>query len=215
ERGQNVENRPYGRFNEVNNAALFPPEHPYSWPVIGYPEDLDAATLDDLKHFFLRWYGPNNATLTVGGNVDEDEVVALTLKYFGEIPRGPEVEAAAAFQPTLDQDRYVSYVDTNIRFPALLFTFPTIPLDHPDRVALDALNQIIGIGRKSFFYKEFILPRKAIEASGFHNSMELAGTLTFFVLPFPGTSLSQFEQEMRAVFDSFGEESVTEEDIQI
>src|SRR5690554_6365709 len=56
ERGLNVENWPYGRFNEVNNAALYPPDHPYSWPVIGYPEDLDAATLDDLKHFFLRWY---------------------------------------------------------------------------------------------------------------------------------------------------------------
>jgi zinc protease len=56
ERGQNVDNSPYGRFGEVNASALYPPAHPYSWPVIGYPEDLDAATLDDLKNFFLRWY---------------------------------------------------------------------------------------------------------------------------------------------------------------
>jgi zinc protease len=215
ERGQNVENRPYGRFNEVNYAALFPPEHPYSWPVIGYPEDLDAATLDDLKNFFLRWYGPNNATLSVGGNVDEEQVIAMTLKYFGEIPAGPDVMADSQPTPVLTEDRYVSYVDRNIRFPGLLFTWPTVTLDHPDRIALDALNEIIGVGRKSFMYKEFVLPRKAIDASGFHNSMELAGSLTFFVLPFPGTSLDQFETEMRALLDSFGPESVSEEDITI
>src|SRR5690606_39882565 len=92
ERGQNVENRPYGRFNEVNNAALYPAGHPYSWPVIGYPEDLDAATLADLKHFFLRWYGPNNATLTIGGNIDKEATLALVQKYFGNIPPGPAVE---------------------------------------------------------------------------------------------------------------------------
>ncbi|MGA0805111.1 MAG: M16 family metallopeptidase, partial [Pseudohongiellaceae bacterium] len=215
ERGQNVENRPYGKFGEVNNAALYPPEHPYSWPVIGYPEDLDAATLDDLKRFFLRWYGPNNATLTIGGNVDAAEAMALVVKYFGEIPAGPAVEPASFPAPVLEADRYVSYVDGNIRFPALLFTWPTVPLSHPDRVALDALNEIIGVGRKSFLYKEFVLTQKAIDASGFNNTMELGGALTFFVLPFPGTSLSQFETELRAVIDNFGPDSISDEDLQI
>jgi zinc protease len=215
ERGQNVENAPYGRFNEVNSAALYPPAHPYSWPVIGYPEDLDAATVDDLKRFFLRWYGPNNATLTVGGNVDDAQVLDLAVKYFGEIPPGPSVEPASWPAPVLDADRYVSYVDKNIRFPALLFTWPTVPLDHPDRVALEALNNIIGEGRKSFLYKEFILTQKAIQASGFSDTAELGGTLTFFVLPFPGISLSQFETEMRAVLAGFDADSISDEDIQI
>jgi zinc protease len=215
ERGQNVENRPYGRFSEVNGAALFPPEHPYSWPVIGYPADLDAATLDDLKRFFLRWYGPNNATLTIGGDVDAAAVMAQVVQYFGEIPRGPEVAEASFPAPVLDADRYVSYVDENIRFPAVLFTWPTVALDHPDRVALEALNEIIGVGRKSFLYKQFILPRKAIEASGFNQNMELGGSLTFFVLPFPGTSLTQFEAELRQVISGFGADSISDEDLQI
>jgi zinc protease len=215
ERGQNVENQPYGRFNEVNSAALFPPQHPYSWPVIGYPEDLDAATLDDLKNFFLRWYGPNNATLTIGGNLDVQQVLDLTVKYFGEIPAGPAVEPDSWPAPVLDADRYVSYVDKNIRFPALLFTWPTVALDHPDRVALDALTSIIGVGRKSFLYKEFILTQKAIDASGFSSNMELGGNLTFFVLPFPGTSLNQFEGELRAVLEGFGADSISDDDIQI
>lgn len=215
ERGQNVENRPYGRFSEVNDAAMYPPEHPYSWPVIGYPEDLDAATVDDLKAFFLRWYGPNNATLTIGGNVNREEVLAMVIKYFGEIPEGPAVDPARYPTPVLEADRYVSYVDRNIRFPALLFTWPTVALDHPDRHALDALNDIIGVGRKSFLYKEFVLTQKAIDASGFSNNMELGGTLTFFVMPFPGTSLAQFETELRAVIDGFGPDSISDTDLQI
>jgi len=215
ERGQNVDNSPYGRFNEINSAALYPPEHPYSWPTIGYPEDLDAATLDDLKNFFLRWYGPNNATLTIGGNVDEIAALNLVNKYFGEIPSGPEVQADSRELISLNEDRYVSYVDENIRFPALLFTYPTVPLSHPDKVALEALNEVITGGRKSVFYKEFVLTNKAIAATGFNNTMELAGSLTFYVMPFPGTPLSQFEDEMRAVLENFNEDSISDEDLQI
>jgi zinc protease len=215
ERGQNVDNSPYGRFNEINSAALYPPEHPYSWPTIGYPEDLDAATLDDLKNFFLRWYGPNNATLTIGGNVDETEALNLVNKYFGEIPAGPEVLPDSQELITLSEDRYVSYVDENIRFPALLFTYPTVPLSHPDKVALEALNEVITSGRKSVFYKEFVLTNKAIAATGFNNTMELAGSLTFYVMPFPGTPLSQFEEEMRTVLEGFNEDSISDEDLQI
>lgn len=215
ERGQNVENSPYGRFNEVNSSALYPPDHPYSWPTIGYPEDLDSANLDDLKNFFLRWYGPNNATLTVGGNVDESDVLNLVNQYFGEIPAGPQVLEDSQELISLDTDRYVSYVDENIRFPALLFTYPTVPLDHPDKVALEALNEVITGGRKSVFYKDFVLTNKAIAATGFNNTMELAGSLTFYVMPFPGTPLNQFEEEIRAVLSNFNEDSISDEDLQI
>ncbi|MEX1032631.1 MAG: pitrilysin family protein [Cellvibrionaceae bacterium] len=215
ERGQNVENRPYGRFNEVNSAALYPAGHPYSWPVIGYPQDLDAATLDDLKSFFLRWYGPNNATLSIGGNLDKEAALALVQKYFGGIPPGPEVEKDQREAVSLEADRYVSYVDKNIRFPALLFTYPTVPHSHPDRVALGCLTDIIGSGRKSHLYKEFVLSRKAIDASAFNNSAELAGSVTIFVMPFPGVSLSQFEDEMRQLLADFNEDSISDDDIQI
>ncbi len=215
ERGVNYDNSPYGRWNEINNSTLYPPEHPYSWPTIGYTEDLDAATLEDLKQFFLRWYGPNNATLTIGGNVDETEVLNLVKQYFGEIPSGPEVLPDSQEKILLDTDRYVSYIDQNIRFPGLFFTFPTVPSGHPDRVALEALNEVITAGRKSFFYKEFILTNKAIEATGFSNNMELAGSLTFLVLPYPGTPLSQFEEEMRAVLANFNADSISDDDLQI
>lgn len=215
ERGQNVENRPYGRLYEINGAALYPPGHPYSWPTIGYPEDLDAATLDDLKHFFLRWYGPNNATLTIGGNINVDETLGLVQKYFGSIPVGPAVVDDEQESFSLDADRYVSYVDKNIRFPALVMSFPTVPYDHPDRIALEALGDILGNGRKSQFYKQFVLTRKAIQASAGNGSRELAGTMTFIVLPFPGTPLSEFETEIRGMLDSFSAADISDDDILI
>ena len=70
ERGQNVDNRPYGRLNETVNQMMYPREHPYSWPVIGYMSDLDRGTVTDLKEFFSRWYGPNNAVLTIGPSIE-------------------------------------------------------------------------------------------------------------------------------------------------
>ncbi len=215
ERNQNYENSPYGLWSEKTFTTVFPPEHPYSWMPIGFIADLDSATLADLKQFFLRWYGPNNATLTIGGNVNPQQAVELVVKYFGEIPAGPEVLPATKTPAVLTTDRYISYVDNNIRFPALIVSFPTVALDHPDRVALEALNEILTVGRKSFFYKEFILTQKAIEASGANYALELAGVLNFFILPFPGTPLATFEADLRGVFAGFNADSISDEDLQI
>lgn len=214
EKGQNYDNRPYGQWRELNCAALYPYGHPYSWLTIGMLEDLDRVDVTDLKKFFLRWYGPNNATLTVGGDVEVADVIEKVEKYFGSIPRGPEVEPLKLDPVTLDQDRYVSYYDKNIRFPALLMTFPTVPQFHPDEPALDCLSEIIGVGRSSYFYKSFVENQKAIQASVFNSTSELAGEFTMFVLPFPGKSLSDFEAEMRTALSDFEKNGVKDEDIQ-
>ena len=70
--------------------ALYPEGHPYSWQPIGYVEYLDRVDVNDLKAFFLRWYGPNNAVLTIGGDIDVEDTLEWVNKYFGPIPRGPE-----------------------------------------------------------------------------------------------------------------------------
>ena len=214
EKGQNYDNRPYGRFQELNAAALYPLGHPYSWLTIGKLEDLDRVDVDDLKRFFLRWYGPNNATLTVGGDVNPQEVVKLVEKYFGNIPRGPEVEPMKLDPVTVDENRYVSYVDTNIRFPAVIFTWPTVPRFHPDEAALDALAQILGQGRSSYLYKKFVLTQRAIQAAAQHPTSELAGEFTMFVLPFPGQTLADFENEVRKTLDEFEAAGVSDADLQ-
>ena len=91
ERGQRVDNQPYGRAFETLSKALYEQDHPYYWPVIGWLEDLNRADVNDLKRFFLRWYGPNNAALTIGGDIDPIATLELVNKYFGGIPAGPDV----------------------------------------------------------------------------------------------------------------------------
>src|SRR5258706_7392995 len=106
ERGQNYDNRPYGLTSEYSAKNLYPYGHPYSWLTIGYIEELNKVIVNDLKNFFLRWYGPNNATLTIGGDVNTAGVVKLVQKYFGPIPRGPEVTPVKLDPVVLDKDRY-------------------------------------------------------------------------------------------------------------
>ena len=213
EKGQNYLNAPYRMWNEKTMAALYPYGHPYSWSTIGYLEDLDRANVNDLKNFFLRWYGPNNAALTIGGDVNPKEVVKLVEKYFGIIPRGPEVKKMELDPVLLKADRYVSHIDRNIRFPALMFTYPTVPNMHPDEAALDCLSEILGTGQSSYFFKKFVLTQKAIQASLFHPTSELSGEFTMFVLPYPGQTLSDFEVEMRQVLEEFAKNGVTEADL--
>lgn len=213
EKQQRYDNSPYGLFSEVNAAALYPYGHPYSWLTIGKLEDLDRVELDDLKKFFLRWYGPNNATLTIGGDVNPSEVVKLAEKYFGNIKPGPEVEKLELDPVTIESDRYVSYVDKNIRFPALIFTFPTVPRFHEDEAPLDFLAQILGTGRSSYFYKKFVQTQKAIQANVSHYSRELAGEFGMFILPFPGQSLADFEAEARQILEEFAKDGVSDDDL--
>ncbi len=213
EKGQNYDNRPYGRFREVNAAALYPYGHPYSWLTIGKLKDLDRVEVNDLKKFFMRWYGPNNATLTVGGDVNPKDVIKMAEKYFGVIPAGPAVNALKLDAATLEADRYVSYVDKNIRLPAMLFTFPTVPRFHPDEAPLDCLAEIIGTGQSSFLFKKFVLTKKAVQASSFNGADELAGEMSLFVIPYPGVALADFEKEMRQVLIEFEQTGVNDDDI--
>ena len=91
ERRQRVDNQPYGDWDELLQAMLYPPDHPYHHPVIGSMEDLDAASVDDVASFFQTYYAPNNGVLTLCGDFDRDEARRLIERYFGPIPRGPEI----------------------------------------------------------------------------------------------------------------------------
>jgi zinc protease len=213
EKGQNYDNRPYGKYSEVNAEALYPYGHPYSWLTIGKLEDLDRVDVEDLKKFFMRWYGPNNATLTVGGDVNPKEVVKMAEKYFGVIPAGPQVNPLKLESATLESDRYVSYADKNIRFPALIFTFPTVPRFHPDEAPLDCLAEILGVGQSSFLFKKFVLTKKAVQASSNNSADELAGEMSLFVVPYPGFALADFEKEVRQILLDFEESGVSDNDI--
>src|SRR5690606_20776276 len=174
ERGQRYDNVPYGLVNEVTAKNLYPYGHPYSWLTIGYIEDLNRVNVNDLKNFFLRWYGPNNAVLTVGGDVNTKDVLKMVEKYFGSIPRGPEVEPTKLPMPQLKQTRYVSMLDEYAKLPALRIVYPTPPAYSKEEAALDCFAEVFGQGKNSILYKNFIKNRKAVNAMAYNGCTELA-----------------------------------------
>lgn len=214
ERGQNYDNRPYGLLRERVNEAIYPEGHPYSWLTIGYIEDLNRATLDDLKRFFLRWYGPNNATLTIGGDIDRDETLAWVEKYFGPIPAGPAVDDPIYEPVTLDADRYISMED-NVALPLIYMAWPTVHLNHPDEAPLDVLMNILGVGKTSLLYKNLEKDGLAVQTSAGHGCSELSCQFTLLALPNPskGKTLAEMEEVLRASLEEFEARGVQDDDI--
>ncbi|HEY2722722.1 MAG TPA: pitrilysin family protein, partial [Chitinophagaceae bacterium] len=213
ERGQNYDNRPYGLVFEQASKNLYPYGHPYSWLTIGYVEELNRANLDDLKNFFLRWYGPNNATLTVGGDVKTADVVKLVEKYFGPIPRGPEVDPVKVPAAVIDNDRYVSYTDNYARLPLLAIVYPTVPNYDKDMASLQCLADVLGRGKNSVFYQQLVKKQMALQANASSQLSELAGEFYFQMIPMPGKSLAQMDTLFKASLDSFEKRGVTDDDI--
>jgi len=214
ERGQSVDNRPYGRLRERVSAALYPVGHPYSWPVIGYMEDLNRVDVNDLKAFFLRWYGPNNATLTIGGDIDEEKTLKLVEQYFGSIPRGPEVVMPEKPSVTIKSDRYISMED-NIHLPLVYMSYPTVSVRHEDEAPLDILSSILGGGKTSLLYKNLVKNQLAVQASVSHPCAELSCTFNLLALPHPasGKSLADIEKIIRDTLIEFEQRGVEDDDL--
>lgn len=212
ERGQNYDNAPYGLVWEKIGEAMYPKGHPYSWLTIGYIDDLNRVNVGDLKNFFLRWYGPNNATLTVAGDVKIADVLRLAEKYFGSIPRGPEVKNMPKMMTDLDKDRCISYED-NIRFPQLTIARPAPYSWHEDEAPLDALCSIISEGKGSVFYETFIESQIAERTEMYNFASELSGQLFMNIRLYPGHSLFQGDSLVKVALQKFEQRGVTDNDL--
>lgn len=215
ERGQRVDNQPYGLLFERVGEAMFPEGHPYSWSTIGYLEDLDRADINDLKRFFLKWYGPNNATLTIGGDLDETETLEWVRKYFAPIPSGPEVGNPEYVPVTLDADRYISLEDKNARLPLLFMSWPTVHANHPDEAPLDVLQNIMGGGQTSLLYKNLEKPGLTVQAASGHQCREISCSFTLFALANPARvkSLADMESVIRESLVEFEGRGVEDDDL--
>ncbi|MCF1438856.1 MAG: insulinase family protein, partial [Shewanella sp.] len=183
--------------------------------VIGWPEDLQRANVDDVRAFFGRWYGPNNATLTIGGNFDEAQTLAWVNKYFGDIPRGPEVEDLPKSPVTLDKTRYISMEDA-VHLPLIRIGFPTVYARHQDEAALDLLASILGGGQTSLIYKNLVKDGHAVQAGVSHPCQELSCQMSIYALanPAKGGSLADIEKRINESIAEFETRGVTDEDLQ-
>jgi zinc protease len=205
---------PYGFVGEVKDQLLYPEGHPYSWPIIGFTDDLDKATKDDLNAFFLRYYGPNNAIVAVSGDVNTDEVVKLVEKYFGSIPRGPEVAKMVPPIFRLPESKFKTEKD-DIYLPLTMMVYPTVPNYHRDEPALDILADLLAGNRSSLFYKNFIKAENALQASVSHPAFELGGEFTIAVVTYPFQTSAETRKLIMKTLEEFEQNSFTEEELEI
>jgi zinc protease len=192
ERRQRVDNVPYGRASETIAAALYPAGHPYSWPVIGSMADLSAASLEDVKTFFRTYYTPNNASLTIAGDFDRDSVSVWVQRYFGWIPRGPEVPPRPTpVRVVVRQDTALALED-RVQLPRVYYTWPTVRLYHPDDAPLDVLAYILAGDKNSRLYKRLVYEAQVVQdVSAWQNSPRLDGYFRLEVTPRPGQDPSK------------------------
>ncbi len=212
ERGQRYDNVPYGVAREKTHAALYPPSNPYSWLTIGYIEDLNRVDVNDLKKFFMRWYGPNNATLTVSGDVKTGDVVKLAEKYFGTINKCPDVHPQTIAPVTLASDRYISYED-NVRAPQVTFTFPAVEQYSADEAPLEVLADILSGSKSSIIYQNFVKSELAQSAFANNITQESVGEFAITVRAFPDKRLSQMDSLIRKSLVEFEKRGVTDNDL--
>src|SRR5687767_2327794 len=135
ERRQRIDNQPYGRVGEILSSATYPKTHPYSWSVIGSMEDLSAASEEDVKSFFRLYYAPNNAYLTIVGDIDPSQTKAWVAKYFGDIPGGKPITRPNAGPVTLKAAQRLVFED-RVQVPRLYIQWPTVGEKNDDRFAL-------------------------------------------------------------------------------
>ena len=200
EKRQRYDNQPYGDWDERLQALIYPQGHPYHHTVIGSMEDLDAATLDDVASFFGTYYIPNNAVLTVAGDIDLDRTLDIVERYFGEIepgdaipplPGNPDVEPRIG---TTVRDRVVSEVP----LPRVIMAFRIAPYSSPDFAVAEVARALLGMGRASRLYNGLVRERRIAKSVVSYAYPLLTGASMFLVwgTGYPETDLDELENAM-------------------
>ena len=197
ERRQGVENQPYGKVEDVLPPALFPKDHPYSWPVIGSMADLSAASQQDVVDFFKKWYGPANASLVIAGDVDAKQVRAAVEKWFADVPKSEPADPIGPRPVVLREEKRIVLED-KVQLPRLYFAWLTPPALAPGDAALDAVAGVLAGGKNSRLYKRLVYELQvAQDVTAFQGSQGLASTFQVIVTARSGHGLG----EMRRLVD--------------
>ncbi|MGD2067699.1 MAG: pitrilysin family protein [Gemmatimonadota bacterium] len=194
ERRQSYDNRPYGLASQILGERLFPEDHPYHWPVIGYMDDLSAAGYEDVVDFFRTYYTPNNASLVVAGDIDAVEARRLVEKWFGEIPRGPEVPPLEPSAPRHTEPDHVLLED-RVQLPRIVMTWVTPAAYADDEAELLAFGRILGDGKNSRLFKRLVYDMQiADDVSAFQSSGRLASQFRISATARTGHDLAELER---------------------
>jgi len=201
ERRWRVDNRPYGTAEEKVFAHAYR-NHPYRWPIIGYMEDLDRATLDDVEGFFKTFYVPNNATLVIAGDVNPREVRELVEKHFGSIPMGRSAIPRVAVIEEPQQGEKREIVPDNVQLPALFVAYRIPEEGHPDFYPLVLLSNVLSVGESSRLYRSLVYEKEiAQDAEAAAIAMEDPGLFLITGTAMPQYTAETLEEEVGKEID--------------
>ncbi len=215
ERLQTAENRPYGLADERLHQLLFPPTHPYSWPVIGYMQDLERITLDDVRTFFRTFYSPRNAVLVFAGDIGEEEALILSEQYFGDLPGGagvpPGRDAPAHGTP---HAAVREILPDRVSFPRVYQARTTPAYGTPEWNALDVLAYLLADGESSRLQKALVREAKLVqEVDTYLLPTELQGMFGVVATARTGATAEAIEERIASEIQRVVRQGVGEEEI--
>ncbi|MCL7764149.1 insulinase family protein [Polaribacter sp. Z014] len=215
EKRQSIDNRPYGHNQYVIGKNLYPKDHPYNWQVIGSLEDLQNATLQDVKDFYKKWYVPNNATLVLSGDIDIAQATKWVHKYFDEIPKGKEEIPVLVKRPgVVKETKFLYYEDNFARVPQLTMVWPTVAQYNPDSYALDVLSQYLTDGKSAPLNQVLVDDLKLTSRTGMYSrNSELAGEIQISIRAFNNVKLDDVKAGVEKGLAKFETEGISEKDL--
>ncbi len=216
EKRSRIDNAPYGKIIYATgiNQYVFN-KHPYKNSVIGTMEDLDSAELPEFIAFFEKYYGPNNATLVVAGDIDVKETKDLIKKYFGEIEKRAEVERVNIKEDPITETIKATEYDSNIQVPAKIFVYRTPSMKEKDAYILDMISSILTDGRSSRMYRKMVDEEKiALQVLAFPRSQEDYGTYVMGALALGDTPLDTLAASIDEEIEKLKTELISEKEYQ-
>ncbi|MEP6261072.1 MAG: pitrilysin family protein [Gillisia sp.] len=216
EKRSRIDNAPYGKIIYATgiNQYVFN-KHPYKNSVIGTMEDLDSAELPEFIAFFEKYYGPNNATLVVAGDIDVNKTKDLIQKYFGEIEKRAEVERVNIKEDPITETIKAKEYDSNIQVPAKIFVYRTPSMKEKDAYILDMISSILTDGRSSRMYRKMVDEEKiALQVLAFPRSQEDYGTYVMGALALGETPLETLATSIDEEIKKLQTELISEKEYQ-
>ena len=212
ERRMRTDSTPIGKYQEQFNA-LFWQSSPYSWPIVGWPSDIEGITRAEALAFFDTYYAPNNLTAALVGDFDPAEAKALAERYFGRLERGerPPVQPRTREMPQLSEKRMHAYAETN---PQVEVRYHSVPDGHVDEPPLVVLGQILN-GRTGRLYKTLVEEQEvATNASGGQSGMKFEGMFSLRGVAKEGRTPEEVEQALYAQIERLQTEPVEPRELQ-
>lgn len=214
EKRQSGDNRPYGHTMYVIDKNLYPEGHPYNWQVIGSLEDLQNATLQNVKDFYNKWYVPNNVILTIAGDFNKEQAKEWVHKYFDEIKAGDKIEILKKQPVSLKDSKQLYYEDNFAKLPELTLAYPSVYSYHEDSYALEILAKYLSQGKNAPLYKNLVAKKELTDEVQMYNyTSELAGELLLQIRAYDGKDLDEVKKAVDETFALFAKNGISEKDL--